>query len=690
MKRTPAYWAIAIGLLIGLGGCAGGPKQAALPLLPVAKVRTLSGVVVENPSGEPIAGAQVRLGERAIETDAQGAFTLEVGKPAPLEVSCRGYVPKVIPSEEVGPALREDGQGGETLRIMLHPRTLSGQVLEAGSGRPLQGVTLRAGQSQAISDEEGHFLLQYIEVGDTLTVESAAHHPVDPILLRDQESLTLTLEPWRVALSVSDQANGQPLAGAHVEGASQRAETDASGQAVLTPRLGETILIHLTGYCTETLTYQGEPSLSVPLRPSRLIVRLKDASTQEPIPDGLVQVFERGKSAPRLGCTDENGQLDLSDAAEAERLFIKAANYVRASVPITQMGVVEVALEPFISRGIYIPFGLLTRPEYVRNLIELVDRSPTLNTVVVDVKADIAYLAWPSKNPLAQEADAYFEGVMPLEEVLRLCHERGIYTIARMVIFKDDLLVKIRPEWAIVRQDGTFYTDGQNTKWVDPFRKEVWDYNIALAVEVAEMGFDEVQFDYIRFPSDGRIRDLVYPQESTFESRIGAISGFLKEAHAALEATPAFFSADIYGLSVWVTDPNCPRQPLCDLGIGQWVEDIAAHVDYLSPMLYPATFAPGSLGFAQPVAHPYEVVYYSMVKVLGRTTTPVRPWLQHYSALGVVYDTRKLLEQMKAAEDAGSHGWLFWNAGGKYEEAIFGEKPFDLVAGLPTPPPPKE
>ncbi|MBC7256917.1 MAG: hypothetical protein H5T66_12535, partial [Chloroflexi bacterium] len=329
MKRTPAYWAIAIGLLMSLGGCAEGPKQAALPLLPVAKVRILSGVVVENPSGEPIAGAEVRLGERAIETDAEGAFSLEVVKPAPLEISCRGYVPKVIPSEEVAPALHEDGQEGEVLRVMLHPRTLSGQVLEAGSRRPLQGVTLRAGQAQAVSDEEGRFLLRYIEVGDTLTVESAAHHPVDPIPLGDQESLTLTLEPWRVAISVFDQANGQPLAGAHVEGTSQQSETDGSGQAMLTPRLGETIVVHLTGYCTETLTYQGEPSRSVPLRPSRLIVRLKDAFTQESVPNGLVQVFERGKSAPRLGRTDENGQLDLSDAAEAERLFIKAANYVR-------------------------------------------------------------------------------------------------------------------------------------------------------------------------------------------------------------------------------------------------------------------------------------------------------------------------------------------------------------------------
>lgn len=689
MRHAVVYVIILAGLMMGLGGCREASGAITAPILQ-ERIYVFSGVVVENPTGAPIAGAMVRLGERSAETDAQGTFSIEVAAPGPVEVSCQGYVSQIIPLDQVAKALREKGQEGETLRIALHPRILSGQVIEAGTGRPLQGVTVRSARSQTVTDAEGRFLLPYAEVGDALTIESTAHRSPGPILFEGQEALTISLEPWRVALSVYDQASGEPLAGVRVEGTLQDAETDASGQATLTTKWGEEILVAHTGYCTETISYQGETSLRVALRPSRLIVRLKDASTQAPVPNALVQVFEKGASTPRLVRTDEEGQVDLLDAAGAERLFIKAANYVRASVPITRMGVVEVTLEPFISKGIYIPFGLLTRPEYVYGLIDLVDRSPILNTVVVDVKGDASYLAWQSKNPLAQEADVYFEGVMPLEEVLRLCHEKGIYTIARMVIFKDDNLVKIRPQWAIVRQDGSFYTDGQNTKWVDPFRREVWDYNISLAVEVAEMGFDEVQFDYIRFPSDGRIRDLVYPQESTFESRVGAISGFLAEAHAALEKTPAFFSADIYGLTVWITDPNCPRQPLCDLGIGQWVEDIAAHVDYLSPMLYPATFASGSLGYAQPVAHPYEVIYHSMAKVLGRTTTPVRPWLQHYSALGVTYDTRRLLEQMKAAEDAGSHGWLFWNAGGKYEEAIFGEGPFDLVPGLPTPPPPKE
>lgn len=677
---------VPLALAMGLWGCAERRVAPEGQELTSTATFTLMGTVVENPSERPVMGAWVRAGEHATETDAQGAFSLTIAAPVPIEISCRGYLPQTLSAAEVAAAL----QGAAPMRVMLHSRTLEGQVLEVPTNRPLQGVTVRAGSEQAITDAEGRFFLQRVEVGDVLTVESAAHHPLGPIALEGQASLTISLEPWHVALVVYDQATGQPLVGVRVGGSSQQAETDASGQAVLTAKLGEEILVAHTGYCTETIAYQGEDSFRIALRPSRLIVRLKDASTQAPVPNALVQVFEKGASAPRLVRTDEEGQIDLPDAAGAERLFIKAPNYARTSLPIAQMGVVEIALEPFINRGIYIPFGLLTRPEYVYRLIDLVDRSPLLNTVVVDVKGDASYLAWQSKNPLAQEADAYFEGVMPLEEILRLCDEKGIYTIARMVIFKDNNLVKIRPQWAIVRQDGSFYKDGQNTKWVDPFRYEVWDYNISLAVEVAEMGFDEVQFDYIRFPSDGRIRDLVYPQESTFESRIGAISGFLAKAYAALEKTPAFFSADIYGLAVWITDPNCPRQPLCDLGIGQWVEEIATRVDYLSPMLYPATFAPGSLGFNQPVAHPYEVVYYSMVKVLGRTTTPVRPWLQHYSALGVTYDTRKLLEQMKATEDAGSHGWLFWNASGQYEEAIFGERPFDLVPGLPMPPSPEE
>ena len=135
-----------------------------------------------------------------------------------------------------------------------------------------------------------------------------------------------------------------------------------------------------------------------------------------------------------------------------------------------------------------------------------------------------------------------------------------------------------------------------------------------------------------------------------------------------MEPTGAFLSADTFGLTVWV-DPGR------DLGIGQRVVDIAPYFDYLSPMVYPSTFSEGSINVENPALHPYEVVYGSSLAGIEYTSTKIRPWLQHFSLYGVIYDTPQILAQRTAAEDAGTCGWLFWNAGGKYDVAVFATRP---------------
>jgi hypothetical protein len=648
--------------------------------------RRLSGVVVENPGGEPISGALVTLGAQETISDAQGGFTLRAAQPAALQVSCRGCQTASLTADEVGEAFDDRGALVAPLQVAVELHMLSGQVIDAASSQPIAGALVRAGETQAETDSDGRYFLKGIEWGDVVQAQADGYRPPVGFAYDGQGELLWTLDRWQVELAVRDQVSDEPLAGVLVRSATTEGITDAAGQLVMALEPGQAVTLTLGGYCTETLTYQDETSLAVVLRPSRLIVRLTDSATQQPVPNARVQLFEAGSDVPRLARSDAAGQVDLSDVALVDRLFVKAPNYARVTVPITQMGVVDVALEPFESRGLFIPFGRLTQPDRILELLDMVDNS-VLNSVVVDVKSDASYIAWPSENPLAVEAQAYVPQVMDIQQFLRWCQERDIYVIARMVIFKDDLLAAARPQWAIKRETGALYTD-PNNKWMDPFRQEVHDYNIALAVEVANMGFDEVQFDYVRFPTDGGIRGLVYQQESTFESRVAAISGFLEETYEALAPTPAFFSADIYGLTVWVTDPNCDRKPLCDLGIGQWVEDMAPHVDYMSPMLYPDTFAPGSFGFAQPASHPYDIIYRSVVKALQRTNTAVRPWLSHYSPswLGVTYGVPDYVAQRKAAEDAGSHGWLFWNARANYTTEVFAADAYSRVPNLPSPP----
>jgi hypothetical protein len=208
------------------------------------------------------------------------------------------------------------------------------------------------------------------------------------------------------------------------------------------------------------------------------------------------------------------------------------------------------------------------------------------------------------------------------------------------------------------------WRDLEELAWVDPFRIEVWEYNVGIAKEAVALGFDEVQFDYIRFPSDGDYWETVYTEERSFETRTKAIREFCQYVHDELEPTGAFYSADLYGLTPWAG----PDQ---DMGIGQLIEEMAPYFDYLSPMVYPATFRGVQFSFGDPLYHPYEVVYQSCLKAIERTKTKIRPWLQHYSLYGVVYGTEEKVAQKRAAQDAGANGWLYWKTDAEYDAAVF-------------------
>jgi hypothetical protein len=232
---------------------------------------------------------------------------------------------------------------------------------------------------------------------------------------------------------------------------------------------------------------------------------------------------------------------------------------------------------------------------------------------------------------------------------------RRIYTIARIVVFKDNPLATARRDWAVKTRSGALWHDRENLAWTDPFNKEVWDYNIAIAVEAAKLGFDEIQFDYVRFPD--RL-DLVYAKPNTMHNRVGAISGFLAEARRRLAPYNVFVDADIFGYICWNLD---------DTKIGQQIEDLVLQVDYVSPMLYPSCFQFGIPGYRNPVQHPYEIVYLSLKRARDRTDLPAmrfRPWLQafrDYAFGGKPFKGREIRAQINAAEIFGSDGWMLWN-----------------------------
>jgi hypothetical protein len=332
-------------------------------------------------------------------------------------------------------------------------------------------------------------------------------------------------------------------------------------------------------------------------------------------------------------------------------------------------------------KGFYFSYNALGSEEFrehAKNLLETTE----LNAIVMDFKGDHGYLSFPTQVAMAQEIGAD-KGVTLADptEFMQWLKDHRVYTIARIVAFKDDLLSKAHPELAVTDSStGGIWKDGEGLGWADPNYHAAWDYNVALAEEAAKMGFDEVQFDYVRFPSDGSIGDATYAMENTQENRTAAIAGFLKQAKNALAPHNVKLAADTFGYTAWVPD---------DLGIGQHLESVAPHLDVISPMVYPSTYSFGLPGESpdfekNPVAYPYEIVNRSTQQAVDRAKAvnpniEVRPWIQDFQDYAFdqrVYTPGEIRLQMDGARDAGGRGWLLWDPAVAYTpEALVSATP---------------
>jgi peptidoglycan/xylan/chitin deacetylase (PgdA/CDA1 family) len=330
-------------------------------------------------------------------------------------------------------------------------------------------------------------------------------------------------------------------------------------------------------------------------------------------------------------------------------------------------------------KGLYITYyglGSPTHRAHVQHLLE----STELNAIVMDTKGDRGYIPYTSSVQLAVDIGASRRPMIEdWQAWMQWFHDRNIYTIARIVVFKDEPLATAHPEWAIIdAETNGIWRDRENLGWADPMQEEVWDYNIALAVEAAQQGFDEIQFDYVRFPTDGSIQHATFADENTKENRAAAITGFLAKAREALAPYQVRLAVDVFGYTTWRTD---------DMGIGQQIEAMAPYLDVLSPMLYPSTFKDGLPRlpeYQEAVAFPYEVVHLSTLKAINRLkdinpALEVRPWIQDFPDYAFdrrTYTADEIRLQMEGARQAGARGWLLWDPRVKYTpEALVSAQP---------------
>jgi hypothetical protein len=325
-------------------------------------------------------------------------------------------------------------------------------------------------------------------------------------------------------------------------------------------------------------------------------------------------------------------------------------------------GAIYAAPDEFAAKAVYLNPTMDDGYDLDR-LLDLIDRTE-LNALVIDVKEQGVYV--DTGVDLFREAGT----VVPYYDVaavLDALHARDVYSIARQVVFKDTPLAEARPDLAVANAaTGGPWHDMNGVSWVNPFSEEVWAANIDLAVELVGLGFDEIQFDYVRFPTDGDLGAMDFGREVTESVQVETIAGFLGEARANVAAVGAKVGADVFGFTLL----------LDDIGIGQNIGRIAEVVDYVCPMVYPSHFPNGSIAVdGPPNDFPYETIEISLgageERVAG-LRGKLRPWLQDFSLPGMSdYGAPEVRAQIDAAEANGAAGWMIWNAASVYDEDAF-------------------
>lgn len=321
-------------------------------------------------------------------------------------------------------------------------------------------------------------------------------------------------------------------------------------------------------------------------------------------------------------------------------------------------------------KGIFVT-GNTAQSERMDEMIALIDET-ALNAIVIDVKDDVGYLLFSSVaaakyNPNANDK-VYIDDIKAFVAKLK---EHDIYLIARIVSFKSPFYAQNHPDRAIVYKDsGKLYTDSDRLPWVSPHDRIMWEYNVEIAKEAAELGFNEIQFDYVRFPAIGNPEAINYRNE-TDESQTATIQNFLKYAYEELKPYEVYISADVFGWAATATG---------GIGIGQHWEAVSNVVDYISPMMYPSHYGPNTFGLPVPDAYPYETIDRSVKDAIERnknlyTPAGIRPWIQDFTATWVEgyipYRTKEVRAQIEALKDNGINEYLVWNAGNYYRKNAF-------------------
>lgn len=383
--------------------------------------------------------------------------------------------------------------------------------------------------------------------------------------------------------------------------------------------------------------------------------KLKDVTDMATTPPPVV--VERGQTVENQSKDSEENEKQQETEPELQ----------------TEEIVIDTAPErvPVKVKGIYISAYVAGTPSMVDNLIAEMDRTEA-NALVIDLKDDFGRVACEMDSPLVQEVGSTKVYIRDIEGLMKKLDDHGIYAIARIPAFRDAWLGDVKPEWCIQKADGTVFRDRDGNAWVNPYKQEAWDYLAEIAIQAKKLGFEEVQFDYVRFCTEKGMQEAVFDEADVQgRSRTDIILEFMAHTYDRLKAEGLFVSADVFG-AIINSSVNADS-------VGQIYGEMAKHLDYISPMIYPSHYADGNYGIDHPDIHPYETISAALndsrkeLYFAGRDgghIAVVRPWLQDFTASWlanhITYGGPEVRAQIQAVYDCGYDEWMLWDASCKY------------------------
>lgn len=313
-----------------------------------------------------------------------------------------------------------------------------------------------------------------------------------------------------------------------------------------------------------------------------------------------------------------------------------------------------------IVKGLYLTAYSAGNPKKIDEIIDLIKKTE-LNAVVIDIKDYSGKALYGSRVPLVTRLKTKDNRLGDARALIKKLHDNDIYVIARQTVFQDPALAEKKSEWSVKDIGGGLWRDKKGLAWVDPTQKAVWNYNLAIAKEAIAFGFDEINFDYVRFPSDGDMSRASFALNGKTKQKV--MREFFQFLNQKLANQQAWISIDMFGFVM---------EKRNGLSIGQRLEDAVDNVDYICPMMYPSHYPVGHLGFDNPAEHPAEVIENGMkmgLPYFDSKRAAVRPWIQAFD-IGAVYSDGELIRaEIDAVEKYSDDGWLLWNAVNRYSSA---------------------